>query len=517
MRHLKTWWLLILALMSGPYVLLYLAGSVWLYERKLLWQWGAVAAVLTFVSWWWAQRLRQRQAPPTRLSAQPDDDWPPLARAAWQQVEAIANRMQEEDLPLDRPESVWTIVREVLEAVAQQFHPRSKRAMLEVPVPHVLRIVELVARDLRVAFSNRVPAGHVLTLHDYQRLRRLAGYWTPLYAVYRVGSFVVNPLAATIREVRDAAAGKLMDASIEEVRRWAIGFAVRKAGFYAIQLYSGHLVLDDVDFDAYHSRQSREDKDRAVRQAERLAEEPLRILVLGQVKAGKSSLINALFGEPRAAVDVVPRTRFIEPYILDREGTPRAIILDTAGYELADMDENPFEPLRGEILNCDLLLVVCSARSAARGADRRLLDELREFFQREPDRLMPPTVAALTHIDQLRPLAEWNPPYNIAEPDRPKARSIRDAAETVAADLALTPAQVIPVCLKPERIYNVEEALIPAILQAVPEAQRVKYLRCLRQFHSEQYWRKLWQQAASSGRLLLQAGTEWLRSRSRGD
>ena len=83
---------------------------------------------------------------------------------------------------------------------------------------------------------------------------------------------------------------------------------------------------------------------------------------------------------------------------------------------------------------------------------------------------MPPVIVALTFIDQLRPLAEWDPPYNVAQPDRPKARNIHDAMEAVAADLAVEPTQVVPVSLRPGHVYNVEEGLAPAILLAVPEA-----------------------------------------------
>jgi hypothetical protein len=50
----------------------------------------------------------------------------------------------------------------------------------------------------------------------------------------------------------------------------------------------------------------------------------------------------------------------------------------------------------------------------------------------------------------------------------------------------------------------------------MPEALRVKYLRCLRQYHNEEYWRRLWQQAAHSGRLLVQTGMDWLRGQTRG-
>ena len=40
----------------------------------------------------------------------------------------------------------------------------------------------------------------------------------------------------------------------------------------------------------------------------------------------------------------------------------------------------------------------------------------------------------------------------------------------------------------------------------MPEAQRVKYLRCLRQYHKDRYWRRLWRQAIRSGRVLLRMG-----------
>jgi hypothetical protein len=78
---------------------------------------------------------------------------------------------------------------------------------------------------------------------------------------------------------------------------------------------------------------------------------------------------------------------------------------------------------------------------------------------------------------------------------------------TVALDLGLGDAEpVIPVCLKADQPYNVEEGLAPAILQAVSEAQRVKYLRCLREYHQEEYWQRLWQQAVHSGRVLVRLG-----------
>jgi predicted GTPase len=510
----KLWWSLVLALLSVPYVILFTTGSIWLFQRHMIWQWLALSGVSTLAGWGLARWLRKKDLLTRAIPALPAETWPDSGRQAWEEVDKIARRVQDEDLPLDQPQRLWAVVREVLDVVAWQYHPKSKRAALEIPLPDVLKIVELVARDLREVFCERVPGAHILTLHDFRHLHGLAAWAGQLYFVYKVAVFGFSPVAGLLRELRDAASGRLAGDSGSEVKHWAVGFCVRKTGYYAIQLYSGHLALDDLQREHYQTPQSRGDAQAAEAQQDRLAEEPLRILVLGQLKAGKSSLVNALFGQLRAAVDVVPRTRQVEPYVLEREGSPRAIVLDTAGYDGGQDPQAVLAPLREAILTADLLLLACSAGSAARGADRRVLDEVRGFYQGQPDRIMPPLVVALTHVDQLRPRSEWNPPYNLLQPDGEKARQMADAVLAVAEDLALAAEQlVIPVCLRPDALYNIDEGLAPAILESVPEAQRVKYVRCLRQYHKDQYWRRLWRQGIQSGRVLLRFGAEWLKDK----
>jgi len=95
--------------------------------------------------------------------------------------------------------------------------------------------------------------------------------------------------------------------------------------------------------------------------------------VVGQVKSGKSSLINALLGESRAPVDTLPLTDAVDLYECQPEGLPQIILRDTPGYGAAAEDEDPFSRLGDEIQGCDLLLLVCTARSAARQSDRALL------------------------------------------------------------------------------------------------------------------------------------------------
>jgi len=494
-----------LVLLSIPYVLLFVAGSIWLYRSHMLLGWVAFSLALTSAGWYLLRGLCRKVESP---QAQPDMSWPPQGMEVWTQVERLATEIEGEALPLDQPEKLVAVVRRVVDVVARHYHAHAADPWLETPFPHILRIVELVARDLRRATLGYVPGAHILTIADLRRLQRLAGMAHRSYFWYRIASLVINTPAAFFREARDTVFGQLKDMSTETVRRWAIGYFVRRTGYYAIQLYGGHLTLDDAQPADAIRRQSEKDAREDTRRTSLLDKEPLRILVVGQKKSGKSSLINALFGQYRAATDVVPRTNRIQPYVLQREGLQQAIILDTAGYDVAD----PAEMLRSlvdQLHGCDFVVCVCSAVSAAREADRRFLGELRSEFQRNLDRHMPVMITALTHIDRLRPLQDWNPPYRLDPPQGPKAEQIAEAIEAVAADLGVPPAEVVPVCLLPERMYNVEEALVPAMMERLPATQRVKYLRCLRQQRNEQYWSRLWEQTVAAGRILR----DWVQKR----
>lgn len=505
MKHLKTWWLIVAVLLAVPPVASMVLGFLWLWEHRAVWIFavatGLIVAGLTPVIHWLRRRGMESPA-----EAAPSPDWPPAGQEAWKRVDAIARRAQQEPFSLEHFGDAERLLREVLAAVASYYHPRSKEPVLEVPAPYALRIAELALGDLREALTEYVPGAHILTIRDLGRLRRAASLSRQLYGLYRLASLGFAPTSAILRELRDLLAGRLMDASIDDIRRWAVGFCVRRCGFYAIQLYSGNLVLSGVKPPTAATRRSRRDELQAADDARRLADEPLRILVVGQVKAGKSSLINALFGETRAATDVIPVTRSITPYVLERDGIERALILDSAGYAAGDSEEEPLAGLRDELLRIDLVVLVATVTSAARAPDRRLLDAVRAAFQAAPERVMPPVLVALTHIDLLRPLAEWDPPYNLVEPDTPKARNLADAVQAVADDLAVDTARVVPVCLKPGMEYNVEEGLEPAVLAVLSEAQRVRALRCLRDQHDREVWERLGRQALASGRLLWRAG-----------
>jgi predicted GTPase len=76
----------------------------------------------------------------------------------------------------------------------------------------------------------------------------------------------------------------------------------------------------------------------------------------------------------------------------------------------------------------------------------------------------------LTDIDQLKPAVEWNPPYDIEAPMSAKAKTIRDAIDSVARSLDFPLHAVVPVAMQPGReAYNLDTLwarMIPELREA---------------------------------------------------
>lgn len=507
---LSTKWGLLLFVALLPLGILALVGIVWLMEQNLLLVWLGLMGVITLGSWFVMERLNQVETTPVKLDVKPEANWSSNDKAAWKTVETLAQRLSKENPDLQSWKVLLDLLKEVSQKVAQHYHPDEKEALLEIRVPHLLRVIELLARDLRIAFSDNIPGSHILTVNDVIRGHRLGKRGQELYRLYRLVAAGMDPVSATVRELRGVAMEKMLQSSSREIKSWLMDAYVKKIGYYAIELYGGYITLDEDALKQHVTTVSRDDLKHIQMREQRLSEEPLRILVVGQVKAGKSSLINALFGEVKAVVDSIPSTGTIQPYLVQRQGLETAIILDSAGYQDSDNPQRPLTEARKEVLRSDLVLMVCSARSAARHADRELLQELYALFQQHREEALPSVIIALTHIDQLRPFREWKPPYDVNRPENPKAAMIRSSMETIADDLNMALHQVVPVCLKPGKEYNIQEGLIPAVLQTLNEAQRLKYLRCLRDYNDLDYWERLWTQSKNAGKIVVRGGVHWL-------
>ncbi len=323
-----------------------------------------------------------------------------------------------------------------------------------------------------------------------------------VFNVYRAGRAIVNPIDALLGEAWRHLRERSFLQARDELHRWFLRTYIRKVGYYAIDLYSGRLVLTDDEPVTSRTSQSSADMDNLnkTQNAADSIEEPLRILVLGRANAGKSSLINALFGKLTTVADILPdSTQMLKPFALSREGLTQALIFDTPG---CDSEYFGIKELQLAARDVDLILWVSPANRPDRQFERECLDALRTFQSTRINRRSPPLLVAVSHIDRLRPAGEWCPPYDLTHPQNTKAANMRAAVQAISTDLAVPVEQVIPVCLMENHTYNVDDALWAAILNCQEEAVRIRLLRCLDERKKKENWTLLRRQMINAGRFL---------------
>jgi predicted GTPase len=169
-------------------------------------------------------------------------------------------------------------------------------------------------------------------------------------------------------------------------------------------------------------------------------------------------------------------------------GGQTCILVDAPGLST---EPAAMRALVDEAVKADVVLWTVSALQAARDTDARGLRAFRAAFEQRSDLNRPPLLCVVTHVDQLRPFAEWAPPYDVAEPATAKARSIRAAMEAVAEELRVPLGSVVPVALVADRdAYNVD-ALEFRVTEALPAARHAQLSRAHAGDHRAGWWREV--------------------------
>ncbi len=485
-----------------PWLALIGLGGYWLWQQGWIYQGlgilsANVALVYGLLHW------RSHTAKPVFVepfSIQPNPNWPDKAQLAWAELKPLTERWQSETNFLTDSSKALKLTNEVLMLVARHFNADSKYPVLEFPLPYLLKLIVLVCEDIQHEVLDKIPGSHAVRVGDLLRAKQAVDTLNNLKSIFNVGNWLFNWSGAALAKARTSLFSKGMNTVTNEISQRLISAYINKLGYYAIQLYSGQITLDDIVPTDRLTAASKADIAKSAAQSI----EPLRLLILGQVSSGKSSLINALFGEIKSAEGLLPTTAEITPYLLERDGLQQAIILDSAGYGGLLLSQAP-AALKQGWAKVDVILMVCNAAQAARQVDAQQLNAIRHYFQEEcPNRTLPVIIAVATHCDRLRPVREWQPPYNIQQPDNVKAHNIRQACDAIAQELSLPLDCIVPVCLAAEKpAYNIDDGLMPLIHEHLNAAQRVRYLRCLRQHQAESYWQQWRKQALQAGQLIF--------------
>ncbi len=423
--------------------------------------------------------------------------WTDRDKQAWQVVEAHAATLKPIALDdLSNPSAMMPYTKEA-EALAlkisQVYHPGTKNPLAHATIPEILTCVELVTTDLSELVDKYVPGSSFITIGHMQMARQGADYYKTAMDIYWVVSAALNPLKTIVQYAGSRFGVQAGTTQIQNnVLHWFFLSFVHQLGRYLIELNSGRLKVGAKRYRELMAKHQTppanatgaapppsQQADHDIEPETRLDLHRVTVSVVGPVKAGKSSLINALFGETKTAVAQVPLTAASTRYNLDTAGLPPLTIMDTVGFGVngpTDADvANAMEASKA----ADVLVLALPARSAARAPEVQFLDRVRAAFQAQPQLKMPPVVVALTHIDQLTPAMEWAPPYDWAAGTKTKEKSIREAVAAVKELLGAKVAEVVPVCSAAGKEFGVRDVLATEIARHLDDARGVGLLRAL--------------------------------------
>ena len=498
----KQRWRIHALIITLPFAFPLLAGLYWLWLNQML-TWWVFASTVPALGWWLMFRTIKKSHPdPEWLDISQSIIWTRQNREAWKKVEAISAAQRDADPDLGSGEFYLQTLTQVMRSVAEAYYPGQKQAIREIKIPYLLKVIEMLAQELRINLTENVPGSHMFSLNDIAKGHKFANQASELYRLFRIVSAGIDPVSAIIRELKITTTVNLLADSSGEIKRWLIDAYIKKIAYYAIELYSGNLALDDSAFDQ-PSRQAQRDMDAIKLREESYNAEPFRVLVIGQANAGKASLINAIAGNRQAVVDVTPNPRHHQAYLLDGDDFSSAIIVNSLRYQ-DNQSAKALQAIPRQAAESDVLILVLSATNAGYQIDKTVLDSIKQL----PN--APRLMIALTHIDKLRPMREWNPPYDVIKPGSAKAEAIKNAMTIIAEQLHIGFDQIIPVSMREGMNYNCRERLVPVLLQQLELADRKRYVRCAQAHERDSHWSRLWRQSLNAGSLASKTGIDLL-------
>ncbi|MBF2075255.1 MAG: GTPase family protein [Synechococcales cyanobacterium C42_A2020_086] len=498
MVTLKPWQWVVLAL---PLVIvigfLLVAAASQIHAWGLNWIWAVFT--LMFVGWRWllvrwtqpvikqveavVQEVSQELEATNEALEQPGA---PLPGTPLQQAEATLHSLLEatqSDPPIwEDWGQFWTRCKELVVAIAQIYHPEIKYPLLNIYIPQAYRLIRGTVDDMDLWMQKLSPALNQVTVGQayqaYEVYQQLEPSARKLWKAWTWVQWLLNPAAALARQATIRSSDRATQQLLVNLSQLLREVALRNLAQQAIALYSGSSFPEAIP--ALPSPPAKtQTLQHILTQAqpvEAVTQQPVNLLLIGRTGAGKSSLINTLFQSEQAEVDVLPSTDAIQSYQWQSDNGETLNLWDTPGYEQAERAD-----FRQAVLDCaataDLLLLVTPALDPALQMDVDMLQTIRAAEAELP------AIAVVTQVDRLRPMREWQPPYDWQWGERPKEKAIRDATAYRAERLGEFCDRVLPIVTSDTATHRDAwgaDTLSLAILDALAPAKQLRLARWLR-------------------------------------
>ncbi|MEZ8612484.1 GTPase [Vibrio sp. 10N.222.51.C8] len=356
---------------------------------------------------------------------------------------------------------------EVLEFVAKKFDKKS----LDFSIPEGLKLFEEVSRRYKLVVREHIPGIEYLKVsyikagyEAYDKYGEL-GQKIVKAAIWgnHLKNLYLNPLKVVSDLGREQATSSMTRGVVDDMQYAAKQALLDEVAAVAIDLYSGRFSIEDEALRA--SDVSELDEQRFAPELE-----PVRIVLVGQTSSGKSSLINALKQELVAEVDVLPSTDTSTVYNAFVDDNDVRVV------DLQGLDGNPKTEalMLKEMTQADVVLWVLKANQSARDLDKQLKDRFDAFYDdpKNISRKKPIVVSVVNQVDRLKPVDDWQPPYDLENPTSTKAKIIAQALEY--NHILLQTDIVLPLAIAPEKVQFGLDTLRQTLIERIADANNVQ-------------------------------------------
>ncbi|MGC9502504.1 GTPase family protein [Baaleninema sp.] len=500
MVRLKPWqWAILATPIASIVAFLLVCAGLQIHNWGINWIWGIV--VLLFAGWrwllvkWTKPAIAEVEAVVAEVNAKLESVADTEATGgddAAQQVEPALQRILEDcrdDAPIwEDWQQFWQRCQAVVVAVANAYHPEVKYPLLNIYVPQAYGLIRGTVDDLDRWMQQLSPVLGQVTVgqayQGYEMYQKLEPSARKLWKIWNLAQWVLNPAAALARQTTQKSSDRATQQLLGNLSQMLREAALRNLAQQAVLLYGGTslpgLNLPSLEMEKPQQVEAktqtlREILDRS-QPRETVEKKPVNLLLVGRTGAGKSSLVNTLFQAERAEVDVLPSTDEVKQYVWESEEGETLTLWDTPGYEQAKRQEFR-ELVLDYARTADAVLLVTPALDPALQMDADFLRDLSKEIEDLP------TIAIVTQIDRLRPIRQWNPPYDWESGDRPKEKSIREATNYRREELGSLCTQVLPLVTRDEKTgrspWNVERLSV-TVMEAIEPAKQLRLARFLR-------------------------------------